>query len=85
MEKEFDIVKIIRSLRNVKSFVNDSLMSKADKVRVKNGHKTTIDIDDLNEGSSSHTSGSSEEEKQNYLDNKVFPEIRRLVDDQLQA
>ena len=45
MEKEFNVVKLIRSLRNLKAFVSSSLMNKLDKVNVDNGDKNAIDID----------------------------------------
>ena len=45
MNKEFDVVKVIRSLRNLKAFVSTSLMDKKDKLKLENGHKNVIDLD----------------------------------------
>ena len=45
MEKEFDVVKIIKSLRNIKIFLKNEKLDKETKILLQNQKGNVIDID----------------------------------------
>ena len=87
MEKEFDVVKIIRSVRNVKTFVSSSLMNLQDKVSVDNGHKNVIDIDAIHEETMSSSNSDENQQKEyqvNEVDNRLIDNMKQMVKDMRQ-
>jgi hypothetical protein len=46
IEKEIDIIKILKTLRNIKIFLKSKIMDRIDKLEVKHSSKNVIQIDD---------------------------------------
>ena len=82
MEKEFDVVKLIRSVRNVKAYVTKVLMDDKHKIAVQNGLKTVIDIDDIREETPSDSDSDAEAQQaldETHVENQLVLGMRQIV------
>ena len=62
IEKEFDIIKIVSSLRNMKVYLKNKFLSPKINFKVKHSSKNVIDIDHSDSESSSEQSNPSKTE-----------------------
>ena len=80
MEKELDIIKILKSLRDIKMLMKNSLMTPDIKYQIAHSEKNFIDIEFDKDKSSS--SDSYDAEKYNKKELKYVSESSRiLIDD----
>ena len=61
IEKEFDIVKIVKSIRNIKVFLKNRLMDSKVRFEVRHSHKNVIEVYTSDMSSEWDGKGSSEE------------------------
>ena len=64
MNHEFDLVKLIRTVRNIKIFINKELMNDKEKRFIQNTEYNLIDIDDENDNNIPSSDSDHEEKKQ---------------------
>ena len=64
MKHEFDLVKLIRTVRNIKIFIKKELMNDKEKRFIQNTEYNLIDIDDENDNNIPSSDSDHEEKKQ---------------------
>ena len=64
MNHEFDLVKLIRNVRNIKIFIKKELMNDKEKRFIQNTEYNLIDIDDENDNNIPSSDSDHEEKKQ---------------------
>ena len=64
MNHEFDLVKLIRTVRNIKIFIKKELMNDKEKRFIQNTEYNLIDIDDENDNNIPSSDSDHEEKKQ---------------------
>lgn len=63
MNHEFNLVKLIRTVRNMKIFIKKELMSDKQKIMIQNSEYNLIDIDDENDNNIPSSDSDHQEKK----------------------
>ncbi len=66
LEKEMDLIKLVRGIRNLKIFNKVNGFNEHIKFIIKNSEKNIIDLDNLSDGENEDSSDVSEQDAENY-------------------